>query len=569
MSGLSAAGLALIVGTLLTADAGLAVMGPTGASSVKRALLGLEGLRAIDVQAAEVHLRFADGGALTLRHPGENAPGPRTTAAFQVAGEAAPARLAALVQRLAAVPREAVWREAQREEVQPTRAPGPDGVDVEAALLAAQYDLRIGELARARDRFDALAKDARTLERMGPDLSQGLWRAGDGQRAAAVAEAWLAGSRVAAGPSSELRAKVLAGAVTDGAATASALDALGVDASCHVGMLARDLDAVGQREAGYALLSATWPAGGAPTACPTGPALRVEWLTMERRFDEALPLSAELLARDAAAAPYQSVRALLLLAVNKPLEAIPLLESLARGQSEADRAGAIRSLLGAYLRVPDEAYKTDLRARLLQEYRDDPEALLSGFLGGILLHYDQQFEASTQVLTTLVGRVRGQPRLYIYLAMNAFNLLQPGRALALLEDAAREAPEAGDPDVHYCRAEILRWHDPPAALRELDYYLALTAGSPTAGDHKRRRVQTMRDALDVCVASGADAPCDGPWEHPRGYERTLHDLRGLGATTDTSGGGPTSLQLIASLAVGLVLLGLAWLFARRRRSIRG
>ncbi|MDP6946289.1 MAG: hypothetical protein QF464_19225, partial [Myxococcota bacterium] len=131
-----------------------------------------------------------------------------------------------------------------------------------------------------------------------------------------------------------------------------------------------------------------------------------------------------------------------------------------------------------------------------------------------------------------VGVIDHEPRLYVYRAMNAFNLEDTATARALLEEGIKL--QIVDPDVFYCRAEITRDTERDLALSDLERYLTLTGRSQFENPRKRQRVVVMRDALVACKAAGT-AVCEGPWEHPRsalqGFfkrnERLLYDLLAL------------------------------------------
>ena len=56
---------------------------------------------------------------------------------------------------------------------------------------------------------------------------------------------------------------------------------------------------------------------------------------------------------------------------------------------------------------------------------------------GVLLHYGNDFEESTRWLQPLMGRLEGEPRLFVYIAMNAFNLGDKPTARRLLDEGAQ------------------------------------------------------------------------------------------------------------------------------------
>ena len=160
-----------------------------------------------------------------------------------------------------------------------------------------------------------------------------------------------------------------------------------------------------------------------------------------------------------------------------------------------------------------------------------PDHVTGRFLLGACLHYMDAFEESNVHLEKLVGVIDHEPRLYVYQAMNHFNLGDTAKARAFLEEGI--ALKKVDPDVYYCRAEITRDTERELALSDLERYLVLTARSQYENPGKRKRVEYMRDALRACQENGT-AVCDGPWEHPRSrvigfIKRNEFTLIGLGA----------------------------------------
>jgi hypothetical protein len=175
-------------------------------------------------------------------------------------------------------------------------------------------------------------------------------------------------------------------------------------------------------------------------------------------------------------------------------------------------------------------------------YVDHPDDVVAPFMVGVLLHYGNEFVESNRWLVPLKDRLHDEPRIFVYRAMNAFNLGDRKTARELL-DAAALLPVV-DPDVYYCRAEITRDTERQLAIEDLGRYLALTDGTPHASIEKQARVKDMYDELLVCHEENHEH-CSGPWEHPRKAWWQL----------------PKGMGLIAT---SLVLLGLV-IFAIRRR----
>ena len=172
--------------------------------------------------------------------------------------------------------------------------------------------------------------------------------------------------------------------------------------------------------------------------------------------------------------------------------------------------GILRLTLGVMLRdvAGRNAHKTRLSARL----KKDPTDIVSQFLRGVLHHYENEFEASNRLLRPLEQRLKHEQRIDIYLAMNDFNQGRKDDAMRRLNEAAK-AP-IPDPDVFYCRAEILRDERREQAISDLERYLATSERSLVSNAGKQIRVKKLRDDLKRCLKDGTPK-CQSEWEHPR------------------------------------------------------
>jgi tetratricopeptide (TPR) repeat protein len=221
--------------------------------------------------------------------------------------------------------------------------------------------------------------------------------------------------------------------------------------------------------------------------------------------------------------------------------AIDALERLVR--SPERQQGHMGLLLAMYLR------ERRVEARLdywMKASEAAPAEVVPRFMVGVLLHYGNHFAASDTWLVPLFEEMPGEPRLFVYHAMNLFNLGQPAKARELLETAA--ALPVVDPDVYYCRAEVTRDTERELAIADFRRFLSIVEGQANTNPVKEARVREMLAALEQCAADGT-AVCDGPWEHPR--------LRGWEAPWVR----PALAGLLAAVvaAIGVVL----W---RRRRA---
>lgn len=265
-------------------------------------------------------------------------------------------------------------------------------------------------------------------------------------------------------------------------------------------------------------------------------------LTHLRRLDEADSVARQALERHPDDEVLLASAAGLYRVQGDKRRAADLYERLAR--KDPTVSGRLRLLMTTRLHDPEldrAAYEARLRAALAK----DPGDEVSAFELGVLLHYDNRFEASTEVLAPLEPRLGSEHRLHVYLAMNDFNLGRRDAALARL-NAAAELPDP-DPDIYYCRAEVVRDTDRPLAIADLERYLAASERSGLGSPSKPDLVRGLRDALEACLADGRPV-CEADWEHPR--------------LEMAAKGGVPLLPLVAG---GAALAGLGlWLVLRRR-----
>lgn len=176
---------------------------------------------------------------------------------------------------------------------------------------------------------------------------------------------------------------------------------------------------------------------------------------------------------------------------------------------DGDRSpGLLKRLLSFYIAV--EGRPARLRG-LVERAAKSPEDRMAAFFAGVLMHYERDYASSQRYLLPLVAVFPKEPRLYIYLAMNAFNL--GDRQAAQDYIAVAETLDLRDPDVPYCTAEIYRDSDRDRALRAMDAYLTMTSVTADPHSTKERRVRAMRAAIARCKADDTPPPCPGPWEH--------------------------------------------------------
>jgi tetratricopeptide (TPR) repeat protein len=178
---------------------------------------------------------------------------------------------------------------------------------------------------------------------------------------------------------------------------------------------------------------------------------------------------------------------------------------LAAGDRSSD---VVKELIGFYIAPENRAENL---ARFQAAAAADGQDTMAAFFAGVLLHYTQDYAASTAYLERVERALAKEARLYIYRAMNAFNLGDLKTAKKLLGKA--EKMDLEDPDVVYCIGEVYRDDDRKRALAALQAYWHQTAYTSDPTSVKQRRVLGMIHAIERCIRDETPAPCPGPWEH--------------------------------------------------------
>jgi Flp pilus assembly protein TadD len=156
----------------------------------------------------------------------------------------------------------------------------------------------------------------------------------------------------------------------------------------------------------------------------------------------------------------------------------------------------------------------DRVARYMARAKADENDDVGALVAGVLLHYEKQFARSNVLVERAAPTFPEEPRVYIYQAMNHFNLGDREKAEAFIAQA--EALAAPDPDVYYCVGEIYRDSDRAKALEALEVYWHMTAVSGGDISEKQARVRGMMRAIATCQRDNTPAPCPGPFEHSFG-----------------------------------------------------
>jgi tetratricopeptide (TPR) repeat protein len=526
------------------------ILPPEASSAVTRAVdimpkadrAGLLRSATLDKSTIRVQARRGDTVvlAVTLVHPSV-AP----TGAFQAAGVAliegpGPLNRKALADLKRSLTRatDAIpWRELAGEV--PELAPEAMTA-MTATLRHAQYLRAAGDLNDARTELERLPS---ALPPHVAVRAAVLWTQLDAPKAAAVVLTGLGdGASV-----HDAAAKAIQGQPVDAEAL---LDELSPEAACHFTELAAALVALQRpkeaREVAEAVLR-------------RAPDCQAAWESALHRRLEARDFPAALTLAEAALAKYElskasdgliSTIASAHVAVESYVLAAELLELVAR-RTPTDES-VVRVLLSAMLRDADVRAAHTLR--LERQHAEAPDDIISTFLLGIIYHYANRFDESTSLLAPLEASLGHQGRLHIYLAMNDFNVGKIQPALERLDAAAlRRDP---DPDIFYCRAEILRDTRRKQARDDLARYDSMSRGSHMSNPEKNARVGQMISDLEGCLKDNP-AICESLWEHPRLRKREAAQPSGSEVQADDPGDNPWWPKAAAGGLALMLLLAFA------------
>ncbi len=491
---------ALWVSTIVT---GAPVLGAEAAAPVQRWVAALDGLatRGASIDRATIRVRVGDGACrLRLDH--------RSAApcadAVEVGdaracweGEGCPDAAARAAALRAAGPLSLPWRD--------TGAGGPAASPARDTVLAAhdtaRRALEIGDREAARAALEAalVSEGVRAVDRM--SIIPMAAHAG-ARRAAWTAATHESMGDLGPGLEAALRLTLLVGPDL-GARAAEALTVADPGSGCGVARLARAWLSARAVPAVAVMASA---ARAADATCFEAYAAESEAWSILRRADRQREVGGEAMRRFAGDSRLAPIEEALLMASGKGDVVQKRLE--ARVAAGDRSAGVLKRLLPFYI---DPEGRPERLKRFLARADANPDDDVAAFFVGVVLHYERDYARSQRYLRPLEVRIAEEPRLYIYLAMNAFNLGdRPG--------AERWIAKAGeldlrDPDVPYCISEIYRDSDRAKALAALDKYWSMTAFSSDPTSVKQRRVAGMRVAIQACYDAKTPAPCPGPWEH--------------------------------------------------------
>lgn len=200
--------------------------------------------------------------------------------------------------------------------------------------------------------------------------------------------------------------------------------------------------------------------------------------------------------------------------------AIETLHDLSLAHPERDivlgkLAGMLNFLRGAA--ADDPKLQEDVKAieaRMSAAAKANPNDIVARFLDATRKYYGGHLIEALPELEALHKTDNRDPRIPLYLAMTHFWLGHQKIAESLIQDAVKIGPS--DPDVFYCRSQIVRRWNLPQAVADMQRYVAMTSQPWSINAEKKdERVRAELDYMQRGVL-----PPD--WDKP-GPERAVFD----------------------------------------------
>ncbi len=436
-------------------------------------------------------------------------------------------------------------------------APGSPGDGWMTALLAAQVSLATGELPGGR-RSLAQAKAARPWAELRPgelfDFAVLAYGLGDSEavRAAvaslekAVAAQSAPSQGSSASDAAELRALAAAVPALAGDPTATVVKA----GACLSAPGCDLLPAVRALAATRAFAQAAAVLDGGPLA---GQA-KVHFDLLKLRFGMASALNdfaaelavAERMTQENPDLPQAlDLRAAGFGRAGRYRESIEIMHDLSRRYPDRDIVlGRIAGLLAFLTAESNEnpAKKADLEAveQRMRQAAADPKDVVARFIVATRGYYAGHFAQALPELQALAKTSNRDPRIPLYLAMTHFWTGQQAEAERWIDRAVAIGPS--DPDVFYCRSQIVRRVDLPLAIKDLERYEAMTKQPWSVGP----RSKSERVEAELALMRKGRIPPD--WDKP-GPDRAVF----LPAEQTGTAASPQAIQ--GRAAAGLAAAG--------------
>lgn len=200
-------------------------------------------------------------------------------------------------------------------------------------------------------------------------------------------------------------------------------------------------------------------------------------------------------------------------------EAIETLHDLSRKHPERDIvlgriAGLLNFLTDEAATDPKKKQDLDAIETLMREAAKDPTDLVARFVVATREYYAGKLAEALPQLEALEKSGSRDPRIPLYLAMAHFWLGHQKEAQDLIQHAVDIGPS--DPDVFYCRSQIVRKVNLPLAIADLQRYEAMTTRPWSVGPKRKAE----RVEAELAFLKRGELPPD--WDRP-GPERAPFD----------------------------------------------
>lgn len=192
-------------------------------------------------------------------------------------------------------------------------------------------------------------------------------------------------------------------------------------------------------------------------------------------------------------------------------EAIEILHELSQRHADRDIvlgriAGLLAFLTAEALEDPSKKAELELVEQRMREAAQRNNDIVARFIVATRGYYAGEFTKALPELQALAATANRDPRIPLYLAMAHFWLGHQADAEKWIGKAVQIGPS--DPDVFYCRSQIVRRSNLPLAIADLERYEAMTKQPWALGP----RQKTERVEAELALMRKGRIPPD--WDKP-------------------------------------------------------
>lgn len=192
-------------------------------------------------------------------------------------------------------------------------------------------------------------------------------------------------------------------------------------------------------------------------------------------------------------------------------ESIEILHDLSKRYPDRDIvlgriAGLLAFLTAEALQNPAKVSELQAVEQRMREAAKEATDVVARFIVATRGYYAGKFEQALPELQALAQTGNRDPRIPLYLAMTFFWTGKQAEAESWIDRAVSIGPS--DPDVFYCRSQIVRRVDVPLAIQDLERYEAMTKQPWAVGP----RAKSQRVEAELALMRKGRIPPD--WDKP-------------------------------------------------------